>query len=142
MTAVTRRRLAHLRLGLAGFALGATVSAVGFSDYGELHLMFTLRNPRLLLAFGGAILLAGLAFAVRCGGGKVPPQPLRKGTIPGALLFGVGWALCGGCPSAVLVQIGEGKMGALVTLGGVLAGTLVGRRIKGILRWDWGSCGF
>ncbi len=136
-----RRYLPHVRHGFFGLALGVTVSAVGFSDYGELHRMFTLGDPRLLLAFGGAVVLAGIGFAIHCGGGRMPPRPLRKGTIPGALLFGAGWALCGGCPSAVLVQIGEGKMGAFVTLAGVLVGTAVGQRVKATLRWDSGSCG-
>ncbi len=135
------RRLVGVRLGFFGFALGATVSAVGLSDYGELHRMFTLGNPRLLLAFAGAVVLAGIGFAVHCRRGRMPPQPLRKGTIPGAIVFGAGWALCGGCPAAALVQIGEGKVGALLTLGGVLAGTFLGQRIKGVLRWDSGACG-
>jgi uncharacterized protein len=133
--------LSHARLGAFGFGLGATVSAVGFSDYGELHRMFTLADPRLFLAFGGAVVLAAAAFAVHCGRGRIPARPVTSGTIAGALLFGVGWALCGGCPGAVLVQLGEGKLAAAVTLGGVLVGTALGQRVKAILGWDPGSCG-
>lgn len=134
-----RRCLPHLRLGIFGFALGASVSAVGLSDFGELHRMFTFSDPRMLLAFAGAVVLAGIAFAIRCRG-QMPPRPLRQGTVPGAVVFGAGWALCGGCPGAVLVQIGEGRLAALVTLGGIVAGTVVGRWAKGALRWDTGSC--
>ena len=134
-----RRLRPHLELGGFGFALGAAVSAAGFSDFGELHRMFTFADVRLLLAFGGAVVLAGLGFAIHCRG-RMPARPLRQGTVPGALVFGAGWALCGGCPGAVLVQIGEGRLAALVTLGGILAGTAIGRRIKGALRWDPGSC--
>lgn len=129
-----------LRLGLFGFALGATVSAVGFSDYGEIHRMFTLSDWRLLLTFGGAVVLAGIGFKLHCGPGDMPARPLHKGTIVGALLFGAGWALCGGCPGAALVMVGEGKLAALVTLGGIVVGARVGQRMKGALRWDTGSC--
>jgi hypothetical protein len=129
-----------LRLALFGFALGATISAAGFSDFGELHRMLTLSDPRLMLAFGGAVVLAGIGFALHCAG-RMPARPLQPGTIPGGVVFGAGWALCGGCPGAALVQLGEGKLGALVTLGGIVAGTVVGQRIKARLRWDSGSCG-
>jgi uncharacterized membrane protein YedE/YeeE len=131
----------HLRLAPFGFALGAAVSGVGFSDYDELHRMFTLADPRLFLAFAGAVLLAGIAFRVRCPDGVAKGSPVRAGTALGALLFGAGWALCGGCPGAALVQLGEGKLGALLTLGGIAVGTWAGRRVQGALRWDPGSCG-
>jgi hypothetical protein len=130
----------HARLGAFGFALGATLSAVGFTDYGELHRMFTLEDLRLMLAFGGAVVLAGVGFALHCRDGKMPRRGLQRGTVPGALVFGVGWALCGGCPGALLAQVGEGKLPALVTLGGVIAGVAIGQRIRSQLRWDSGSC--
>jgi uncharacterized membrane protein YedE/YeeE len=61
--------------------------------------------------------------------------------MPGSLLFGVGWALSGACPSVALVQIGEGKLAALATLVGIFAGNygyawLHERRF----RWSTGSC--
>ena len=83
-----RRCLPHLRLGIFGFALGASVSAVGLSDFGELHRMFTFSGPRMLRAFAGAVVLAGIAFAIRCRG-KMPPRPLRQGTVPGAVVDGL-----------------------------------------------------
>ncbi len=134
------RRGTHARLGLFGAGLGATLSALGFTDYGELHRMFTFDDTRLLLTFAAAVVLAGIGFAIYCRGGKMPPRPLRKGTIPGAVLFGVGWALTGGCPGALLAQIGEGKLPALLTLAGVVAGIVLGQRLKAKLRWDSGSC--
>ncbi len=136
---MTRERT-HARLALFGVALGATVSALGFTDYGELHRMFTFADFRLLLTFAAAVVLSGIGFAVYCRGGKMPARPLRKGTIPGALIFGVGWALTGGCPGALLAQIGEGKLPALLTLAGVAVGIALGHRVKARLRWDSGSC--
>lgn len=137
---MTRRFRNHFELGALGLAFGAVVSAAGFTDFGELHKMFTLADPRLLLTFGGAVGLAAVGFALHCRQAGLPRRPIVAGTIPGAVVFGAGWALCGGCPGAVLAMVGEGKLAALVTLGGILLGTALGQRLKGWLRWDSGSC--
>ncbi len=134
------RQGTYARLALLGVALGATLSALGFTDYGELHRMFTFADPRLLLTFSTGVAIAGVGFAAYCRGGKMPRRRLRKGTILGALIFGVGWALTGGCPGALLAQIGEGKLPALLTLAGVAVGIALGHRVKARLRWDSGSC--
>jgi uncharacterized membrane protein YedE/YeeE len=135
-----RRWRTHLELAALGLAFGATLSGAGFTDFGELHRMFTFADRRLLLTFAGGVGLAALAFTL---GGPRPwmaRRPIVAGTIPGAVVFGAGWALCGGCPGAVLAMLGEGKLAALVTLGGILAGTALGQRLKARLRWDAGSC--
>ena len=131
----------HLELAAFGMLLGGAVSAAGFTDWGEVHRMFTLTQSRLLLTFGGAVVLAGVGFALHCRGAGMPVRPIVRGTIPGAVLFGIGWALCNGCPGSVLAQIGEGKLPALLTFGAILVGTAVGRRFKAKLGWDSGSCG-
>lgn len=135
-----RRWLTHLELGGFGLALGAALSRSGFTDFGEIHRMFTLADGRLPLTFAAALGLAAAGFALHCRGAGLPRRPIRAGTIPGAVAFGAGWAVCGGCPGAVLAMIGEGRLAALVTLGGILGGTLLGDRLKGWLRWDSGSC--
>jgi uncharacterized membrane protein YedE/YeeE len=138
---VIARRGGPLQMTALGLGLGATVSGAGFTDYGELHRMFVLSDPRLPLTFFGAIGLAVAAFALLCRGTRLARRPIRKGTLPGAALFGIGWAVCGGCPGAVLAMLGEGQLVALVTLSGILAGTWLGRRLNSWLRWDPGSCG-
>jgi uncharacterized membrane protein YedE/YeeE len=135
-----RRWRTHVEMGGLGLAFGATLSAAGFTDYGELHRMFTLADPRLLLTFAAAVGLAWLGFALLCRGDRPARRSIQAGTIPGAAVFGAGWALCGGCPGALLAMLGEGKLAALLTLGGVLLGTALGHRLKGWLRWDSGSC--
>ncbi len=131
----------HLELAAFGILLGGVVSAAGFTDYGQIHRMFTFADLRLLLTFAGAVVLAGVGFAIHCRGAGMPKRPIMRGTIPGAILFGVGWAISGACPGSVLAQIGEGKLAALVTLAAVLTGTAIGQRFKGRVGWDSGSCG-
>ncbi len=130
----------HLELLAFGILLGGAISAVGFTDYAELHRMFTFSDLRLLLTFAAAVVLAGVGFALHCRGAGMPIRRIVKGTVPGALLFGVGWAIAGGCPGAVLAQIGEGKVPALVTLVAILVGSAIGRRVKARAGWDSGSC--
>lgn len=130
----------HLELAAFGALLGGAVSAVGFTDWGELHRMFTFSDARLLFTFAGAVGLAAVGFAIHCRGAGMPRRPLVRGTIPGAVLFGAGWAISGGCPAATLAQLGEGKLAALVTLGATLVGIAIGQRVKARAGWDSGSC--
>jgi len=136
----------HARMAALGLGLGFVVSAAGLADWGEIHRMFTLglqggpRDFRLILAFGGAVALAVAGFLLLARRDALPPKPIRPGTIPGAVLFGAGWAVAGACPAAALVQIGEGKSAAFVTLGGMLAGAWLHDRMRKRFHWARHSC--
>jgi hypothetical protein len=47
---------------------------------------------------------------------------IHAGVIPGAVLFGTGWAISGGCPAIPIVQVATGYLPALVTIAGVVVG--------------------
>lgn len=125
---------------IAGLALGYTVANIGFGDYAELNRMFTFRDLRMLFAFAAAVAIIVVAFALL----RVRRTPLRihAGVVPGAVLFGAGWAISGGCPAIPIVQVATGYLPAFVTI----AGVVVGMRL---CRWantkyfhlDTGSCG-
>jgi uncharacterized membrane protein YedE/YeeE len=110
---------------LPGLLLGFTVGRLGFADYNELHRMLLFRDFRLLLAFAGAVGLAIALFAVLRGRLKLGPVDFRAGTIPGAALFGIGWAVTGACPGVALIQIGQGMWPAWASLAGIFAGSWV-----------------
>ena len=128
------------RLGLFGLTLGFALSEAGFSDYAELHRMFTFQDPRLLLTFAGAVAVAMAGFALLCRGDILPGRPIHRGTVPGGLLFGAGWALCGACPAIALVQIGEGRASAIATALGIGGGIFAAQAFRRSWRWDSGSC--
>jgi uncharacterized membrane protein YedE/YeeE len=139
----------HLSVAILGLTLGVVISASGLSDWGEVHRMFslgvgqggfTLDNLRLVLAFGGAVALSVVGFRVFAAHDELPSKPMRAGTVPGAILFGAGWALAGACPGAALVQIGEGKLGAVVSLAGMLAGAWLHDALRKRLGWARHSC--
>lgn len=129
-----------LRLAALGVALGFVISMSGLSEWGELHRMFTFQSPRLLLCFGGAVLISIAGFFLLARHDEIPVKKLIAGTIPGAVVFGAGWAIAGACPGAALVQLGEGKWAALATLGGIVAGARLHDRLRKRFGWARHSC--
>ncbi|MFF0461808.1 YeeE/YedE thiosulfate transporter family protein [Streptomyces mexicanus] len=129
--------LAHI---LTGLALGYTVANIGYGDYAELNRMFTFQDPRMLLSFAGAVVIIVVAFAllrVR----RIPGR-IHAGVIPGAVLFGTGWAISGGCPAIPITQLAAGYLPALVTIAGVTVGIRLCRWANArCFRLDRGSCG-
>lgn len=129
-----------IKVACLGLFFGFCVSMVGFGDFGELNAMFTFQDLRMLGAFAGGVGVAAVGFALL---DRKRPSRIRihKGVVPGAVLFGTGWAVSGGCPAIPLVQVGAGYLPALVTLAGVAAGMLAYRRLNArYLHIDAGSC--
>lgn len=118
-----------LRVVVPGLLLGFVVARLGFADFDELHPMLVFRDLRLLFAFALAATLSIAAFAGLRRRLTLAPVRFHRGTLPGAFLFGVGWAICGACPGVALVQLGQGKALAAVTLAGIFVGILAHDRL-------------
>jgi uncharacterized membrane protein YedE/YeeE len=139
----------YLSVAVFGLTVGVVISAAGLSDWGEVHRMFslgvgqggpTLANLRLLLSFAGAVALSVVGFRAFARYDEIPAKPIRGGTVPGAILFGVGWALAGACPAGALVQFGEGKVLAVVTLLAILSGAWLHDALRKRFGWTRHSC--
>jgi hypothetical protein len=125
---------------ITGLALGYVVGNIGFGDYAELNRMFTFQDLRMLLAFAGAVAIIVVVFGVL--GVRRTPGRIHAGVIPGAVLFGTGWAISGGCPAIPIVQVASGYLPALVTIAGVVVGIRLCRWSNGrYFHLDRGSCG-
>lgn len=134
-----RRLLITAALGLA---LGFVISQIGFSSWDEVHRMFVFADLRMFLTFVGATALLVPFWIVMQKRQPVPRRRFHPGIVPGGLLFGAGWALCGACPAIALVQIGEGQLGGAWTLLGILVGSglyVVAHRRW--FRWSIAACG-
>ncbi|MBX6772626.1 MAG: YeeE/YedE family protein [Chloroflexi bacterium] len=110
------------------------------SAFRDLFLMRDGRNLRAILV-GLAVASVGFALieerAVPTPGfGALPDQahlmPASVQLIVGGLLFGLGMVLAGGCVSGTLYRIGEGYVGSLVALAGILLGLVVATQ-----HWNW-----
>lgn len=126
-----------------GLVFGAALALIGFTSWDEVHAMFAFASLRLTLTFALTVaLLASVFWGLRFArGDRFPTRAIHRGTIPGGALFGLGWSLCGACPSIALVQIGEGQLGALATLAGIVAGSWAyAITQERWLRWPTPSC--
>jgi len=131
----TRARVYAANAGF-GLLFGFSLSHIGFGDFAEVHRMFTFADLRLLLTFCGGVALCVAGFALVSRRWTFTARRVQAGSVAGGVVFGLGWALSGACPSIVLVQLGEGRLPALLTLGGILAGAwLFGRAQR---RWGIG----
>ena len=127
---------------LFGIVMGITLSLGGLSDFEQIHRLFIFQIIPLLLVFCAAIGLNMLGFFTLFRKREITRKTYNGGTIPGSLMFGVGWAMTGACPSIALVQLGEGKLGALLTIFGILTGVWIYRAIAAPnFRLDTGICG-
>jgi uncharacterized membrane protein YedE/YeeE len=126
---------------LLGAVFGFVLSRARATDYDTIAGMFRLTDLHLMGVIGVAIGTSALGLWVlrRAGnrtlGGEpigFGPKPWHAGVFRGGLLFGVGWALTGACPGTSLVQVGEGKVVALFTVAGILAGTYLYGRIRSV----------
>jgi uncharacterized membrane protein YedE/YeeE len=108
-----------------GALFGFLLSRARATDYAAIVDMFRLVDLHLMGVIAVAIATAALGLAVlrQTSGVKLATKPARAGIFLGGLVFGVGWALAGACPGTALAQLGEGKLYALATIGGILAGT-------------------
>lgn len=124
----------HISYLFWGALFGWIISRSGAVRFDYINEMFLLKDFRLYGMIGSAIAVAlpGMMLFKRLQKQKhpqfkkmhFPNRRLTPGTLPGAMLFGLGWALTGTCPGPAMVQLGEGHLMALATISGIFAGNL------------------
>ena len=143
MTPRRKQILRGLRFAIPAYLMGVVLHLTGFTDFAELHAMFSLEDPRLFLTFCIAVGLTSLGVhAVRAKDrARLARSAMHPGIIPGAALFGIGWALTGACPGVAFAQLGEGQLMALITIAGIFVGNAIyAVAHRKFFRWDTGSC--
>ncbi|MDO5653538.1 MAG: YeeE/YedE thiosulfate transporter family protein [Brachymonas sp.] len=93
-----------------------------------------LRDWGLLLVMGGAVVVAAVGFFLAPRLLKHPLaavafdktcSSLRRNTIVGAGIFGIGWGICGVCPGPAIAALGVGNWRTLWVLLGIALGALL-----------------
>jgi len=98
-----------------GALFGFALSRARVTDYDTIAGMFRLTDLHLVGVIGSAIATAAVGFwLLRRSGNRTL----------------TGWALSGACPGTALAQVGEGKLAALFTVGGILGGTYLYGRVR------------
>ncbi len=123
--------------------MGFILTRIGFADYSEVHKMFTFTELNLFLTFCGGVGISAAGYWSMRRLRGIAGKPYHPGTIVGGIIFGLGWAITGACPSVALIMIGGGQFAAFATLAGVVIGTWTYPRIhRRYFGWDNGACGF
>lgn len=116
---------------MIGLAIGFTLQRSKFCFTASFRDPILVGSTSILKAILLSLMVMTLGFAIiqaRAAGlsagmpGEIDPVGLH--TILGALLFGIGMVVAGGCASGTLMRIGEGFQLQLVVLIGFLIGTV------------------
>ena len=122
-----------------GTLFGYFLSKARATDYDTIVDMFLCREFQLygVILTSIAVISLGLYLMRKKNiptrsGESFDGEPLEwdPNRLIGAFLFGAGWALTGTCPGTSLAQIGEGKVMAVFTVIGILAGVWAYKKYK------------
>jgi uncharacterized membrane protein YedE/YeeE len=131
--------LAVLASGML-FGLGLTLSTMiqpevvlsflRFEDFGLLLVLGCATGMTMLIYQVVPKLRKGPLLA---DGYAARPDETMPRTVIGALLFGIGWGLCGVCPGPAIAGLGAGNWPLLITVVAMLLGAYVqGRWFSGL----------
>lgn len=116
-------------LGLAtGIGFGFLLQRGGVVRFEKQVGMLLLKDMTVLRFMLAAILvgMAGIIILAHVGFLPLSHKPMNVGgVVIGASLFGIGWAVTGLCPGTSVGALGEGRMHAIFTILGMLAGAML-----------------
>ena len=115
--------------GLAWSGMARPEVVLSFLQLRDLGLLLVMASALAVTTIGFRLAprlrqttLLGLPFSLEV-------KPMLAGTVPGAVICGVGWGLCGLCPGAAVASLGIGNGPVLIGL----AGMFVGAYLQGVL---------
>src|SRR5687767_6367423 len=128
---------------LFGLAFGFVLQRSRFCFASAFRDLFLLGDARVMKGIIAGLAVATAGFAVlmarlvpEVGFGSLPPGatvlPLGMHTLLGGVLFGIGMVLAGGCTSGSLYRAGEGYVGSMVALVGIMVGLEISSHT-----WNW-----
>lgn len=121
-------------VGLAGgIVFGFVLSWSELTHRSVIHDMLALREADVFLLMGSAILIAAAGchlLRVFRATSLVTTERVQWTSptvearhVAGAALFGVGWTLAGTCPGPAAAMLGEGRLGGVPVVIGIMIGT-------------------
>jgi uncharacterized protein len=128
---------------LFGLAFGFVLQRSRFCFASAFRDLFLLGDARMMKGVLAGLAVATAGFTVlmarllpEVGFGSLPPGatvlPLGLHTLLGGVLFGIGMVLAGGCTSGSLYRAGEGYIGSMVALLGIMLGLEISSH-----NWNW-----
>ena len=113
-----------------GVAFGFFLTGSGLGDYHTIHDGLLLQDPYIYLMLASSVGVATLGVLALERRGRtvlegplaLPRHPVRRGTILGSTVFGVGFAVGATCPGITVAMIATGNLYGAVVLVGIFAG--------------------
>ncbi len=141
----------HLPYLFWGTLFGFIIARAGAVRFDYIRDMFLLKEFRMYGIIGSAIAVGMLGLEIfkrlkKAGHPSfaklhIPKRQGTPGTVPGAAIFGIGWALTGTCPGPAAVQLGQGHWIAIATLVGILIGNVSYEMVhRRFFHWTPESC--
>lgn len=127
---------------LVGFGFGFVLERAGFGTakklvgqfYGDDMTVFKVMFSGIVTAMLGLVLFNGLGWIdLRAAADFATSPTYLWPMIAGGLLLGVGFIVSGYCPGTSAVAMASGKLDGLVTVIGVIVGTLVYAEVQPLL---------
>ncbi len=116
---------------LIGFAFGFVLERAGFGHAKNLAAQFYLTDTRVLKVMFGAIVTACAGIGLLSGFGVLDlslltvPETFIGPHVVGGLLLGIGFIVSGYCPGTGVVAMASGKWDGLMSIVGVMIGSLL-----------------
>jgi uncharacterized membrane protein YedE/YeeE len=125
-------------LGLAtGIAFGFLLQRGGVIRFEKQVGLLLLKDMTVLRFMLSAIVVGMVGIITLSHLGILSPshRPMNVGAIVlGGSLFGIGWAFTGLCPGTSMGALGEGRLHAIFTIAGMLAGAMLFSRTYDFLQ--------
>jgi hypothetical protein len=116
---------------LIGFAFGFVLERAGFGNAKNLAAQFYLTDTRVLKVMFSAIATACAGIGLLAGFGVLDlslltvPETFIGPHVAGGLLLGIGFIVSGYCPGTGVVAMASGKWDGLMSIVGVMIGSLL-----------------
>lgn len=116
---------------LIGFAFGFVLERAGFGNAKNLAAQFYLTDTRVLKVMFSAIATACAGIGLLAGFGVLDlslltvPETFLGPHVVGGLLLGIGFIVSGYCPGTGVVAMASGKWDGLMSIVGVMIGSLL-----------------
>jgi len=116
---------------LVGLYFGIVLTKSEVVSWFRIQRMFHFEEAHMYLIIGSAVVVGAISLWIFKRLGQQDYQGHRveiraksfdKGTIIGAVIFGLGWAVTGACPGPIYAQLGSGEYLALLTFAGAFIG--------------------
>lgn len=124
---------------LIGFLFGFVLERSGFGNARILAAQFYLHNMRVFKVMFGAIVTAAIGLAITSATGLLDmsavfvPETFAWPHLVGGLLLGAGFIVSGYCPGTAIVAAASAKWDAVMTLLGVVIGSVVFGEMYGLI---------